>query len=337
MTRGLGRIAERRYFLGMRRVASPRRPSVSRITSALPAAKPSPFPAFIEPALATLRDKVPAAAGFVHELKLDGYRVQAHLREGSVTLYTRSGLDWTTRFPTIAAELGRLRAGTVILDGEVISADDQGRPNFSALQDDIKRKRHDRMVYYAFDLLYLDGLDKRAAPLIERKRVLQSLLSKAGTTTPRILYSEHFQDGADLYARAGAMGLEGIVSKRADAPYRSGRGEQWLKVKSWKQERFAVVGFVAEGSHGLLKLRLARREGSGLIYVGRVGTGWDRKTARTVRHVLEPLSRPTAPLAKPLKKADTTWVEPRFDAEIAYAEITDDGMVRHPSFKRLVQ
>jgi hypothetical protein len=113
MTRGLGRIAERGYFLGMRRVASPRRPSVSRITSALPAAKPSPFPAFIEPAfLATLRDKVPAAAGFVHELKLDGYRVQAHRREGSVTLYTRSGLDWTTQFPTIAGEPGRARLAT---------------------------------------------------------------------------------------------------------------------------------------------------------------------------------------------------------------------------------
>jgi bifunctional non-homologous end joining protein LigD len=132
------------------------------------------------------------------------------------------------------------------------------------------------------------------------------------------------------------MGFEEIVSKRADAPYRSGRGEQWLKVKAWKRGHFVVVGFVPEGSGGLLKLRLARREESGLIYVGRVGTGWDRKTARAIRQALEPLARRTAPLAKPLNKADTTWVEPRFDAEIAYAEITDDGMVRHPSFKRLV-
>ena len=132
------------------------------------------------------------------------------------------------------------------------------------------------------------------------------------------------------------MNLEGVVSKRADAPYRSGRGEQWIKVKCWKRERFAVVGFVPEGSAGLLKLRLARREEDRLIYVGRVGTGWDRETARAVRGALEPLACRTTPLAKPLRKADTIWVEPRFDAEITYAEITDDGMLRHPVFKALV-
>jgi bifunctional non-homologous end joining protein LigD len=144
----------------------------------------------------------------------------------------------------------------------VVSADDEGRPNFSALQNDIKRKRYDRMVFYAFDLLYLDGFDTRAAPLVERKGVLQSLLSKVAATAPRILYSEHFQKGADLYARASAMGLEGIVSKGANAPYRSGRGGEWLKVKAWKRGRFAVIGFVPEGSGALLKScgsRAARR------------------------------------------------------------------------------
>ena len=192
------------------------------------------------------------------------------------------------------------------------------------------------MVFYAFDLLYLDGVDIRGAPLIDRKGSLQSLLLKAGDVAPRILYSEHFDDGADLYARACEMNLEGIVSKRADAPYRSGRNEQWLKVKCWKRGRFVVVGFVPEGSKGILKLRLARHEGNSLIYVGSVGTGWDRETAQAIRRALDPLARQTSPLTKALKKADTTWVEPRFDAEIAYAEITDDGMVRHPSFKQLV-
>jgi bifunctional non-homologous end joining protein LigD len=307
----------------MSRVASVRQRSSSRfLARVLPGAKPASFPGFIEPALATLRAKVPAGARFVHELKLDGYRVQAHLLDGRVTLYTRTGLDWTTRFPTIAADVTRLPAGKLVIDGEVISADTTGRPNFGALQDDLKRGRYARMIYYAFDLLHLDGFDTRAA--------------EAGTTAPRVLYSEHFEDGTDLYARAIGMNLEGIVSKRADAPYRSGRGEQWIKVKSWKRERFAVVGFVPEGSGGLLKLRLARREGRELVYAGRVGTGWDRETAREIRRALAPLVRPTAPLAKPLKKADTTWVKPRFDAEITYAEITDDGMVRHPAFKRLV-
>jgi bifunctional non-homologous end joining protein LigD len=321
----------------MSRVAFARQRSSSRfLARVLPGAKPASFPGFIEPALATLRAKVPTGARFVHELKLDGYRVQAHLLDGRVTLYTRTGLGWTTRFPTIAADVARLPAGKLVIDGEVISADTTGHPNFGALQDDLKRGRYDRMIYYAFDLLHLDGFDTRAAPLIERKRVLQSFLVEADTTAPRVLYSEHFEDGADLYARAFGMSLEGIVSKRADAPYRSGRSEQWIKVKSLKRERFAVVGFVPEGSGGLLKLRLARREDDALVYVGRVGTGWDRETAREIRRALEPLVRPTAPLAKPLKKADTKWVKPRFDAEISYAEITDDGMVRHPAFKRLV-
>jgi bifunctional non-homologous end joining protein LigD len=301
----------------------------------LPGAKPAPFPDFIEPCLASLRTGVPSARGFVHELKLDGYRVQAHLRDGRVTLYTRSGLDWTKRFPPITADVGRLSAAKLIIDGEVISADTNGHPSFSALQDDLKRGRCDRMVYYAFDLLYFDGFDTRAAPLIERKRVLRSLLSDAHAKGHGILYSEHFEDGADLYARARGMNLEGIVSKRADAPYRSGRSDQWLKVKCWQRDRFAVVGFVPEGSSGLLKLRLARREGRALVYGGRVGTGWDRKTARAIRRALEPLARPRSPLSKPIKKQDTTWIEPRYEVEVAYADFTDDGMVRHPSFKGL--
>jgi bifunctional non-homologous end joining protein LigD len=322
----------------MARAASARPRSSSRfLARVLPGAKPAPFPDFIEPCLATLRSRVPSARGFVHELKLDGYRVQAHLHDGRVSLYTRTGLDWAPRFPIIAANVARLPAGKLVIDGEVISADATGRPNFGALQDDLKRGRYDRLIYYVFDLLHLDGFDTRAAPLIERKRVLQSFLTEAGTIAPRVLYSEHFEDGTDLYARAIEMSLEGIVSKTADAPYRSGRSQQWFKVKSWKRERFAVIGFVPEGSRGLLKLRLARLKDGALVYVGRVGTGWDRETAREIRLALAPLVRPSAPLAKPVEKADTTWVEPRFDAEIAYAEFTDDGMVRHPSFKRLVE
>ena len=308
----------------------------SSFALALPGAKPAAFPAFVKPCLATPRSSVPNGGAYVHELKLDGYRIQAHLRDGRVSLYTRSGLDWTNRFPPIVADVARLPAADLVFDGEIICADAEGRPTFSGLQDDLKLGRHDRLVYYAFDLLHLDGHDTRPAPLIERKRVLQSLLAKAGTSAPHVLYSEHFEDGTDLYERVSAMNLEGVVSKRADAPYRSGRGEQWIKVKCWKRERFAVVGFVPEGSAGLLKLRLARREEDRLIYVGRVGTGWDRETARAVRGALEPLACRTTPLAKPLRKADTIWVEPRFDAEITYAEITDDGMLRHPVFKVLV-
>ncbi len=283
-----------------------------------------------------MRSNVPTGANFVHELKLDGYRIQAHLRDARATLYTRSGFDWTNRFAPIAADVARVPAGTLVIDGEIISAGAEGRPSFSALQDDLKRGRHDRFVYYAFDLMYLDGFDVRAAPLVERKRVLAALLSEAETTVPRTLYSEHFADGADLFARASAMGLEGIVSKRADAPYRSGRTERWLKVKCLKRERFVVVGFAPEGASGIAKLRLARRERDALVYVGRVGTGWDRKTAAAIRRALAPLARGACPLAKPIKRADTIWIEPRYEADVVYSEITSDGMVRHPSFKGLV-
>ena len=321
----------------MTRVASAPPRSTSRfIARVLAGVKPSPFPGFIRPCLATQRDKLTTARGFVHELKLDGYRIQAHLHDGHVTLHTRTGLDWTHRFPVIAADVGRLPAGKLVMDGEVISADARGRPDFPALQDDLKRGRHDRMVYYAFDLLHLDGFDTRAAPLTERKRVLQSFLAEAAASAPRVLYSAHFEDGADLYRRALAMGLEGIVSKRAAGPYRSGRTEDWCKVKCWKSARFAVVGFAPEGTEGLLKLRLARRQGSALSYVGAVGTGWDRKTARAIRRALEPHVRPTSPLSKDAKAPDTTWVEPVYDAEVAYSDVTTHGMLSRPVFKALV-
>ena len=167
------------------------------------------------------------------------------------------------------------------------------------------------MVFYAFDLLHLDGFDTRPAPLIGRKRALQGFLAEARASATRVLYSDHFEDGVALYAQAAKLGLEGVVSKRADAPYRSGRGDHWHKTKCWQVGRFIVVGFAPDGMGGLAKLRLARREGDKLVYAGRVGTGWDYRTARDIRNALAPLVRPTCPLAKPLRKKDTTWTEPR--------------------------
>lgn len=150
-------------------VSALHRPSSRFLARLLPGVKAAPFPGFIEPCLASLVSKVPSGAGYVHEIKLDGYRIQAHLHDGRVTLFTRSGLNWTKRFPTIAADIARLPGGKFVIDGEVVSSDTDGRPNFGALQDDLKRKRHDRMVFYVFDLLHLDGFDTRAAPLTERK------------------------------------------------------------------------------------------------------------------------------------------------------------------------
>src|SRR6478736_4764107 len=185
--------------------------------------KPGKHPGFVEPALATMRTKPPTGAGYIHEIKFDGYRVQAHLRGGLASLYTRSGLNWTKRFPTIAAAVGSIPTTELILDGEVISANERGAANFSALQDDLSKSRYHRMVYYAFDILHLDGFDLRAAPLVERKRVLSGLLNEAKNIGP-IVYSEHFESDAQaLFRNSCDMGLEGIISKWRDAPYKSGR------------------------------------------------------------------------------------------------------------------
>src|SRR6266516_659632 len=190
-------------------VSSPLRSSSRSFARALPGATLAPFPAFIQPCLALPRTEVPTARGLVHELKLGGYRVQAHIRDGRVRLYIRGGFDWTSRFATIVAGMTRLPAGKLVLDGEIVCAGQDGRPNFSALQDDLKRGRHERLVYYALDLLHLDGFDTRPAPLLERKRVLQSLLSECQAS--RILHSEHLAEGTAPYARATELNLEGIV------------------------------------------------------------------------------------------------------------------------------
>ena len=203
--------------------------------------RPGKHPGFVEPELATLRTAAPAGNEYVHEIKFDGYRVQAHKRGGLVSLWTRSGLDWTKRFPTIAVALDAVPATELILDGEVISATERGAANFSALQDDLSRSRYDRMAYYAFDILHLDGFDLRAAPLTERKRVLAGLIEEAGGIGP-VFYSEHFEeDGAMMFQKACDMGLEGIISKRRDAPYRSERTQDWIKVKCLQVARYEVM------------------------------------------------------------------------------------------------
>ena len=157
--------------------------------------------------------------------------------------------------------MARLPARALVLDGEIVCAVENGRADFNALQDDLKRKRYDRLAYYAFDLLHLDAFDVRCAPLIERKRTLQAFFAEANGRATRVLYVDHYEDGAALYEAVCALGLEGVVSKRSDAPYRSGRTESWLKVKCLRRERFVVIGFAPESGGGIAKLRLARQDG----------------------------------------------------------------------------
>ncbi len=301
----------------------------------VPGAKPADHPGFVQPSLAILRDTVPQGAQWIHEIKFDGYRLQAHRNRGPAILYTRSGLDWTKRFAPIAHALGNLPADRIVIDGELVVIED-GRPNFSSLQADLSEGRTDRMQYYAFDLLYLDGFDIRAAPLIERKNVLERLLAEAQLTGP-VLYSQHEeQGGAEMFAQACAMSWEGIICKRRDAPYRSGRGGSWVKVKRVQRGEFLIVGYVPASGGQLAAVRLALRDGKDdLRYVGKAGTGFTVKSSQELRRRLEPLMRKTPALTKRLRKPDTVWVEPQLSANIEYTEFTSDGTLRHPSYKGL--
>ena len=288
---------------------------------------------FLEPQLATLRDKVPPADRWVYEIKFDGYRMQLHVVGGKPTLYTRSGLNWTPKFASIAAAAVGLPVNDAILDGEVVVQDAKGRSRFSDLQADISNGRFDRMQFFAFDLLYLDGFDIRAAPLLERKRVLAGLLENVKGP---LQYSEHFEtDGNALFKQACKIGLEGIIAKVKNAAYRSGRMESWLKIKCIMCGTYTVVGFLPHpGAVGALYL--ARKEGKDLVYVGKAGTGFTRQVAADLRRLLDPLVVPKPQLSKPMRKKDAVWVKPSVKAEIEYRDITNDGYLRHVSYKKLI-
>jgi bifunctional non-homologous end joining protein LigD len=306
-------------------------PTARRI--AVPGAKPGKHPGFIQPALATLKVNPPSGDRYVHEIKFDGYRLQAHLRGGLPTLYTRSGLNWTKRFPTVATGVGSIQATEAIIDGEVISADEKGAANFSALQDDLSKSRYDRMIYYAFDLLYLDGYDLRGAQLVERKRLLAELL--VGDIAP-IHLSQHFEeDGQMMLDRACEMGLEGIVSKLRDSVYRSDRSESWIKTKCIQIARYEVIGY----KDGATSLYLGRREGKDLVYVGKAGTGFTNSMILELARLLKPITLAKMPLTKKPNRKNKidNWAAPKYWAEVGYRDITTDGLLRHVTFRGLYE
>jgi bifunctional non-homologous end joining protein LigD len=207
-----------------------------------------------------------------------------------------------------------------------------GRTNFSELQAELAAGRQDRLVFYACDLLYLDGLDLRRSPQIERKRVLKALLD--GCEGP-VLYSEHLVGvGQEMFEHAAKLNWEGIVSKNADAAYRSDRNEAWLKIKTSQRARFPIVGFVKDPT-GVAALYLGKREGEDLVYMGKVGTGWSRTVSSQIRKQLNDVVTPNSKLTKAIKKPKATWVEPSFHAEVEFRDITSEGLLRDASFKGL--
>jgi bifunctional non-homologous end joining protein LigD len=315
--------------------------AASQVTQATKIARRVALPERIEPELATLVSATPEGDDFVHEVKFDGYRVIAYLEDGQVKLLTRGGEDWTARMPSLQAAVGKLKAKNAVLDGEFVALDEHGLSDFQLLQNAFSGKNQAPLAYYAFDLLHLDGIDLRSLPLVERKAKLEALLRRLPKSATTLRYSEHSQgDGARFFAEAAKLGLEGVVSKRADAPYRSGRGKDWQKSKTLARQEFVIVGFTepAGARSHLGALLLGVRRDDQLIYSGRVGTGFSERSLKDLHARLAPLEVEKTSLKNAPRGADARgvhWVAPRLLAEVAYTAITDDGLLRHPTFKGL--
>jgi bifunctional non-homologous end joining protein LigD len=301
-------------------------------------ARKGQLPDFIEPCLATLSSKAPETSSWVHEIKFDGYRIQARIGGSKVSLKTRTGLDWTKKFGSVAEACAALDSHNVILDGEIASIDENGVSNFLALQDDLKNSRQDRMVYYVFDLIHLDGQDLTTAPLVARKQALAELLEELPRNSV-IKLSEHFEeDGAKMLKHACGLHLEGIVSKRADASYRSGRGSDWLKIKCASNQELIVIGYEPSDKRGRLirSLLLGYYDKDGLRYAGRIGTGWGQKAERDLQRRLDAVARDSSPLDRmpeEERRRHVKWVEPRVVVEVDFRGWTGGTLVRQGSLK----
>ena len=302
-------------------------------------AKKAGYPGFIEPTLATLKSSPPPGTNWLHEIKFDGYRLQAHIRSGEVRLLTRSGLDWTAKFgKRIASALTALPIRDAIIDGEVIVEGAGNASDFSALQDDLSAGRADRMAFYAFDLLYLDGHDLRPVPLIERKAALHTLIDGASAV---LRYSDHFEEDGELVLRhACRLSLEGVVSKLRDAPYRSGRGKDWIKSKCSERQEFVVAGYVPSSvsNSAIGSLIVGYFEKGILAYAGRVGTGYSNTVAAELFRRLEGMRIPKSPFARKLTAEEARqarFVRPELVAEVEFRSWTSDGVVRHAAFRGL--
>ncbi|MEH6952621.1 non-homologous end-joining DNA ligase [Nitrobacter sp. NHB1] len=286
------------------------------------------LPGFIEPALASVADKVPSGSRWIHEIKFDGYRVQIHLANQAIKVFTRRGHDWTQRFKKVAHDAWHIKAGSAVIDGEIVVPAADGTTDFSVLQKELRGKST-RIVLVAFDLLYLNGRDLRKLPLFQRKAELKKIC--AGTN---VQLSESFEiDGREMFAHVCKVGLEGVVSKVRDSAYPTGRSNDWVKKTCAQRETLTIAGFVLDGTkwNGLY---VGRRNGDGLIYAGKVDHGFDKSSAADLQKRLKPLIRGTQPYTRRIAHK-AIWVEPKLLAEIEYRAKSAEGKLRHPVFKGL--
>jgi bifunctional non-homologous end joining protein LigD len=305
------------------------------------------FPGFIAPQLAQPTASVPRGSKWVHELKLDGYRIQIHIRSKerkgaksrTATLLTRKGLDWTDRMPDVADAAAKLNIESAVLDGEAVALDDRGVSNFADLQAAFHEGRQRYITYFAFDLLHLNGHNLRGLPLSDRKKLFEDLLSNGGDQSP-LRFSEGIEaDGVEVFEKACALGAEGIVSKLKSSAYTSGRGSAWLKLKCREEQEFVIGGFTvpSKGTSGVGALLLGYYEDGKLRYAGRSGTGFTQETHRRIRAQLDKLKQRDSPFFEvPHEdRRRAIWVKPKLVAQIAFSTWTRDNFLRQAAFKGL--
>lgn len=307
-------------MLAWRRTLSSQRPGVKAL-----------FPGFIPPSLATSAARPPTGPQWLHEVKFDGYRVQLQIHAETIQVFTRRGNDWTGRFRKIAEDAWQLNAKSAIIDGEVIVPGPNGISDFASLQKLLRgAKASDKLVLYAFDLLYIDGYDLRRETLLERKIRLKRLIENSP-----ILLSEHFDvDGAAMFERACVMGLEGVVSKLRNGRYQSGRTDSWRKVTCRKRETLLIAGYALKNGR-FDGLYLGRKEKGALVYAGKVDHGFSPDVIADVVRRLKPLIQKSQAYTTKIRKPKAIWVKPELLAEIEYRAQSEAGKLRHPSFKGL--
>jgi bifunctional non-homologous end joining protein LigD len=318
----------------------------------LPPAQATPFapaglrgekealPAFIAPQLASEATSPPVGEHWVHELKLDGYRIQAHIdKTGKVRLFTRSGLDWTHRMPAVARELGRIKVESAILDGEVVVLSPSGQSSFADLQAAFDEGASNPLTYFVFDLLHLNGKNLRPLALAERKQTLAQMLESM-PEHEIVRYGQHIAtEGAPIFAEACRLGAEGIVSKLSTSGYTSGRSKSWIKIKCFRRQELVIGGFTkpANGTEGIGALLLGYYEDKKLVYAGRAGTGFTQASSRKLRQQLEAMRQKGMAFIEvpPTPAKDALWVKPELVAEVQFSTWTADNLVRQASFKGL--
>ncbi len=294
----------------------------------------SRMPTFIKPALATLVTIPPLGDQWLHEIKFDGYRMLAFVQNKKIRLMSRNNQNWTSHFQNITTALKKLSLTNAIFDGEIVLLDKKQRSNFQLMQN---AEPDAPFVYFIFDLLYYDGHDLTALPIIERKKILKKILPKK---SPVLRFSDHIiGSGSKVFAKSCKLGLEGIVSKNINSPYLQKRSREWLKIKCQKRQEFVIGGYTPpQGSRQHFGALLVGyyNNNKKLIYAGRVGTGFDDETLNSLFKLLKKNSATLMPFStKPPASKKVTWVKPVLVGEVEFTEWTSEGILRHPSFKGL--